>query len=50
MRNILKKEEGRKKAKMALLAWYKNVGRRHSVELSAVRDAIKGKVEYVLDY
>ena len=50
LRNIFKKRQSREKAKKALHAWYKNVGKSRIRELTAVRDTIKGKEEYVLNY
>ncbi len=50
LRNIFKKKQSPKKAKKALHAWYKNIGRSHIRELIAVRDTIKEKEEYVLNY
>lgn len=50
LRNIFKRKLSRKKAEKALHTWYKNVGRSRIRELIAVRDTIKGKQEYVLNY
>ena len=50
LRNIFKKKQSREKARKALRAWYKNVGKSLIRELIAVRDTIKSKEEYVLNY
>ena len=50
LRNIFKKKQSRDKAKKALHKWYKNVGRSRIMELISVRDTIKEKEEYVLNY
>lgn len=49
LRNIYKIKD-RKKAKKALHKWYKNVGKTRIRELISVRDTIKGKEEYVLNF
>ena len=48
LRNIFKKKQSPKKAKKALHAWYKNIGRSHIRELIAVRDTIKENAEQML--
>lgn len=50
LRNIFKMKQTREKAKEALHKWYKRVGRSLIRELIAVRDTIKSKEEYVLNY
>lgn len=50
LRSIFKKNQSREKAREALHEWYKNVGRSHIRELISVRDTIKSKEEYVLNY
>ena len=50
LRNIFSKMKDRKKAGKALHKWYKNVGKTRIRELISVRDTIKGKEEYVLNY
>ena len=40
----------RKKARKALHKWYKNVGKTRIREIISVRDTIKSKEEYVLNY
>lgn len=50
LRNIFGKCKDRTKAKKALHKWYRNVGRTHIREIISVRDTIKGKEEYVLNY
>lgn len=50
LRNIFKKKQSREKARKALSKWYSNVGRSRIREIIAVRDTIKSKEEYVLNY
>ena len=50
LRNIFKKMQDRKTAGKALHEWYKNVGKSQIWELGSVRDTIKSKEEYVLNY
>lgn len=50
LRNIFSKKKDRKSAKKALHKWYKNVGRTRIREIISVRDTIKGKEEYVLNF
>ena len=50
LRNIFKKKQTRKRAKKALKAWSRNVGKSLIRELISVRDTIMGKLEYVLNY
>lgn len=50
LRNIFKTKQSRDKAKEALHVWYKRVGKSRIRELIAVRDTIKSKEEYVLNY
>lgn len=50
LRNIFSKVKDRKKAKKALHKWYKNVGKTRIREIISVRDTIKGKEEYILNY
>ena len=50
LRNIFKKKQSRERAKKALHAWYKNVGKSQIREFFAVRDTIKSKEEFVLNY
>lgn len=50
LRNIFSKCKDRKKAVKALHKWYRNVGRTRIREIISVRDTIKGKEEYVLNY
>ena len=49
LRNIYKIKD-RNKARKALHKWYKNVGKTRIRELISVRDTIKGKEEYVLNF
>ena len=44
------KAKDRKKARKALHKWYKNVGKTRIRELISVRDSIKSKEEYILNY
>ena len=50
LRNIFKKKQDSKTARKALHEWYKNVGKSQIWELGSVRDTIKSKEEYVLNY
>ena len=50
LRSIFDKRQDKEKARKALHSWYKNVGKSKIRELFAVRDAIMGKEEYVLNY
>ncbi len=50
LRNIFSRNKDKKKAKKALRKWYKNVGRTRIREIISVRDTIKAKEEYVLNY
>ena len=50
LRNIFKKKRSKKKAEIAWDKWGQNVGRTLIRELIAVRDSIKSKKEYVLNY
>jgi transposase len=50
LRNIFSKAKDRKKARKALHKWYKNVGKTRIRELISVRDTIKSKEEYILNY
>ncbi len=50
LRNIFSKSKDKKKAKKALHKWYKNVGGTRIREIISVRDTIKAKEEYVLNY
>lgn len=50
LRNIFSKTKDRKKAKKALHKWYKNVGKTRIKEIISVRDTIKSKEEYILNY
>ena len=50
LRNIFSKIKDRKKARKALHRWYKNVGKTRIREIISVRDTIKGKEEYILNY
>ena len=50
LRNIFSRMKDRKKAGKALHKWYKNVGKTRIRELISVRDTIKSKEEYVLNY
>ena len=50
LRNIFKKRQDRETARKALHEWYKNVGKSLIWELNSVRDTIKSKEEYVLNY
>ena len=50
LRNIFSKIKDRRKAGKALHKWYKNVGKTRIRELISVRDTIKGKEEYILNY
>ena len=50
LRNIFSKKKDRKSAKKALHKWYKNVGRTRIREIISVRDTIKAKEEYVLNF
>ena len=50
LRNIFSKAKDRKKAGKALHKWYKNVGKTRIRELISVRDTIKSKEEYILNY
>ena len=50
LRNIFKKRQTRDEARMELHSWYKEVGKSLIRELIAVRDTIKLKEEYVLNY
>jgi transposase len=50
LRNIFSKIKDRKQARKALHKWYKNVGKTRIRELVSVRDTVKAKEEYVLNY
>lgn len=50
LRNIFSKIKDRRKAGKALRKWYKNVGKTRIREIISVRDTIKGKEEYILNY
>ena len=50
LRCIFKKHQSRDEARKELHAWYANVGKSLLHELIAVRDTIKSKEEYVLNY
>ena len=50
LRNIFSKIKDRRKARKALHKWYKNVGKTRIRELISVRDTIKSKEEYILNY
>ena len=50
LRNIFSKMKDRKKAKKALHKWYKNVGKTRIKDIISVRDTIKNKEEYILNY
>ena len=50
LRNIFSKKKDRKSAKKALHKWYKNVGRTRIREIISVRDTIKAKEDYVLNF
>ena len=50
LRNIFSKTKDKRKAKKALHKWYKNVGKTRIREIISVRDTIKSKEEYVLNY
>ena len=50
LRNIFSKIKDRKKARKALHKWYKNVGKTRIKEIISVRDTIKSKEEYILNY
>lgn len=50
LRNIFSKTNASKKAKKALHKWYKNVGKTRIKEIISVRDTIKSKEEYILNY
>lgn len=50
LRNIFSNIKDRKKAKKALHRWYKNVGKTRIREIISVRDTIKSKEEYILNY
>ena len=47
---VISLRQSRDKAKEALHGWYKRVGKSRIRELIAVRDTIKSKEEYVLNY
>lgn len=49
-RNIFSKIKDRRKAGKALRKWYRNVGKTRIREINSVRDTIKGKEEYILNY
>lgn len=50
LRHIFSRKLSRKKAKKLLREWYTNVGRTRIRELISVRDTIKAKEEYVLNF
>ena len=50
LRNIFSKIQDREKARKALHKWYKNVGNTRIREITSVRDTIKSKEEYILNY
>ncbi len=50
LRNIFSRKIDRNKARKALHKWYRNVGRTRIKELISVRDTIKSKEEYVLNF
>lgn len=50
LRNIFSKTRDREKAKKSLHRWYKNVGKTRIREIISVRDTIKDKEEYILNY
>ena len=50
LRNIFSKTKDKRKAKKALHKWYKNVGKTRIRKIISVRDSIKSKEEYVLNY
>ena len=50
LRCIFKKHQSRDEARTELHAWYSDVGKSLIRELIAVRDTIKSKEEYVLNY
>ena len=50
LRNIFSKCKTRKKARKALHKWYKNVGKTCIREIIFVRDTIRSKEEYILNY
>ena len=50
LRNIFSKMKDRAKAKKALHKWYRNVGKTRIKEIISVRDTIKSKEDYVLNY
>ena len=50
LRCIFKKHQSREEARKELHAWYSDVGKSLIRELTAVRDTIKSKEEYVLNY
>ena len=50
LRNIFSRNNDRQTAKKALRRWYKNVGKTRVKELISVRDTIKSKEEYVLNF
>ena len=50
LRNIFSKTKDWKKARKALHKWYKNVGNTRIKEIISVRDTIKSKEEYILNY
>lgn len=50
LRNIFRKKQDRDTARKALNEWYKNVSKSMVWELASVRDTIKSKEEYVLNY
>ena len=49
-RNISGRNNDRQTAKKALHKWYKDVGNTRIKEIISVRDTIKGKEEYVLNF
>lgn len=50
LRNIFSRKQDRREARKALYRWYKNVGKTRIREIISVRDTIKSKEEYVLNY
>lgn len=50
LRNIFSRNNDRQTAKKALHKWYKDVGNTRIREIISVRDTIKGKEEYVLNF
>lgn len=50
LRNIFSKMTDRKKARRALHKWYRNVEKTRIREIISVRDTIKAKEEYILNY